>query len=76
MQADVKAAFLQAFVVDDPLDVDVYMEQVDGFDDPAHLFRLTKNELDTICRKHINMKPGHALKFQDKFHETHTLVNG
>ena len=33
-QADVKAAFLQAYVVDDPLDVDIYMEQVDGFDDP------------------------------------------
>ena len=33
-QADVKAAFLQAYVVDNPLDVDIYMEQVDGFDDP------------------------------------------
>ena len=36
MQADVKAAFLQAYVVDDPLDVDIYMEQVDGFEDPDH----------------------------------------
>ena len=36
MQADVKAAFLQAYVVDDPLDVDIYMEQVDGFEHPDY----------------------------------------
>ena len=35
-QADVKAAFLQARVADDPLDIDIYMEQVDGFEDPDH----------------------------------------
>ena len=35
-QADVTAAFLQAYVVDDPLDCEIYMEQVDGFEDPDH----------------------------------------
>ena len=35
-QADVKAAFLQAHVVDDPLNIDIYMEQPDGFEDPDH----------------------------------------